>query len=125
MAGRTIVLGDREWVPRESSLRVLEGPHLDGPDLSFGQGWANAERSGLDVTREILAKAERDAPPLPDAVRIEGDTIEEAAAALAEGAEPQPLDFAAAQAVIDRRDPTIAAVIIVTRRQSEPKPRRS
>ena len=30
---------------RESTLRVLEGPRLEGPDLSFGQGWSNAERS--------------------------------------------------------------------------------
>ena len=33
-----------EWDPRESELKILEGPQLEPPDLSFGQGWSNAER---------------------------------------------------------------------------------
>ena len=45
MAGRPIELGDHEWLPGESTLRVLEGPRLEGPDLNIGQGWSNAERS--------------------------------------------------------------------------------
>ncbi len=115
IADRTIELGDREWVPRESSLRVLEGPRLEGPDLSFGQGWSNAERSARDATADVLAAAEREAPPLPSAVAIEADSVETAIEALARGVQPRPVELAAAQAAIERRNPEVAAVIIVTR----------
>jgi hypothetical protein len=125
MTDRTIELGDHEWIPRESSLKVLEGPRLEPPDLSFGQGWSNAERSAKDVTGEVLADAERDAPPPPTAVAIDGDSVEEALAALAGAAEPRPIELAAAQAAIDRRDPQVAAVIIVTRPRPAPERRRS
>ena len=47
--------GDKEWDPRTSSLTILEGPELAGTELSFGQGWNNAERSGTDVTARMLA----------------------------------------------------------------------
>jgi hypothetical protein len=116
MADRTIELGDHEWVPHESSLRILEGPRLEGPDLASGQGWSNAERSAREVTREVLAEAERSAPPPPQAVAIEADSVEEAVSALAGGREPRPIGLGAAQEAIDRRDPRVAAVILVTRR---------
>ena len=99
---------------------MLEGRRLEGPDLSFGQGWSNAERSARDATADVLADAEREAPPLPDAVAIEADSVESAIEALAGGAQPRPLELAAAQAAIDRRNPEVAAVIIVTRPRSEP-----
>ena len=118
---RTIELGDREWVPRESSLRVLEGPRLEGPDLAFGQGWSNAERSAREVTGEVLADAESSAPPPPVAVAVDGGSVEEALATLAGGGEPRPVDLAAAQTAIDRRDPNVAAVILVTRRRPAPQ----
>jgi hypothetical protein len=122
MADRTIELGDQEWRPSESSLRILEGPRLEGPDLSFGQGWSNAERSSSEVTREVLAAAEREAPPPPTAVAIEGETVEDAIAALGTGLEARPLDLAAAREAIDRRDPALAAVILVTRpRRASPE----
>jgi len=47
-------VSERTWDPRETTLRVLEGPRLEGPDLAYGQGWNNAERNGRDVTRELL-----------------------------------------------------------------------
>ena len=59
IAGRQLEVGDRRWEPRESDLRIIEGPELGAPDLSHGQGWNAAERSGEDVTRKLLA----DAPP--------------------------------------------------------------
>jgi hypothetical protein len=125
MTDRAIELGDREWIPRKSSLKVLEGPRLEPPDLSFGQGWSNAERSARDVTGEVLADAERDAPPPPTAVAIDGDSVEEALAAIAGAAKPRPIELAAAQAAIDRRDPQVAAVILVTRPRPAPERRRS
>jgi hypothetical protein len=54
-AGRALVFGDREWEPRESELRILEGPELDLNDLARGQGPGNAERLARNVTRELLA----------------------------------------------------------------------
>ncbi len=126
MTGRVLRLGDRDWAPSESSLRILEGSRLEGPDLAFGQGWSNAERSSRDVTREVLAQAEREAPPPATALEIEAGSAEEALVALAGGAVPQPLELGDAQAAIDRRDPKVAAIILVTRRRlGTPEPPRS
>jgi hypothetical protein len=55
--GLPVALGDREWVPKDSTLRILEGPELSPPDLAHGSGWHNAERSGEDATRTILTRA--------------------------------------------------------------------
>src|SRR5439155_3680371 len=65
--GRTFELGDREWEPAQSSLRILEGPGLDPQDLAFGQGWNNAARKSREVTGELLASA-------PGAVAVLADT---------------------------------------------------
>jgi hypothetical protein len=59
--GRPVELGDREWDPKESTLRILEGPELAPPELAHGQGWNQAERSARDVTGEILARAVKEA----------------------------------------------------------------
>ena len=111
LAGRPVELGEHEWMPRESSLTILEGPRLEPSDLAFGQGWANAERASRSVTAELLAEAERSAPPAP-AYAVRADSLEEA---LAGGAEPVPIDLDAAREAIDRRDQEIAAVVLVTR----------
>jgi hypothetical protein len=55
--GKPVELGDQEWDPRDSTLRILEGPELSSPDLALGQGWHNAERSARDVTRRVLDAA--------------------------------------------------------------------
>jgi hypothetical protein len=57
--GREVLMGDREWLPSECRLTVLEGPELSGPDLAFGRGWDRAESAGRDVTRELVAGAAR------------------------------------------------------------------
>jgi hypothetical protein len=54
-----VLLGDREWEPAESALRVLEGPELSPPDLAFGRGWGAAEHTGQDVARELIGSAGR------------------------------------------------------------------
>jgi hypothetical protein len=61
-AGRPFVLGEREWEPRASAVRVLEGPGLVAADLALGQGWHNAQRSARDVTRDVLGRASAAAP---------------------------------------------------------------
>jgi hypothetical protein len=57
LAGRPLRLGDRDWNPRDSALRVVEGPKLEAQELAFGKGWNAAQRSGKDVTRRLLGEA--------------------------------------------------------------------
>jgi hypothetical protein len=113
LTDRPLELGEREWVPRESSLRILEGPHLDNPDLSFGQGWSNAERSAKDVTRRVLEKTEP--PKLPDAFVVEADLPEATVAEMLSGQQAQPVSLGDAEKRLNGRDPEVAAVILVTK----------
>jgi hypothetical protein len=55
--GRTVELGDQQWDPVESVLRILEGPELGQPELALGKGWNSAERSATDVTSRVLSEA--------------------------------------------------------------------
>lgn len=55
--GQSVELGDREWVPKDSTLRILEGPELSPPELAHGQGWHHAQRSAKEVTRQVLSRA--------------------------------------------------------------------
>jgi len=111
---RTFELGEQEWDPRESSLKILEGKHLDPPDLSFGQGWANAERSAEDVTQRILTTTEM--PKLPDAFVVEAELPEATVAEMLNGQTALPVPFGDAERKIAGRDPEVAAVILVTKK---------
>jgi hypothetical protein len=55
-AGAAFALAERRWEPRESELRIVEGPRLEAAELAHGQGWNRAQRTGRDVTRELLAR---------------------------------------------------------------------
>jgi len=114
VAGAPLEAGEREWDPRESRLTILEGPRMEGPDLSFGQGWSNAQRASEDVTRQLLEAAEAGAPSLTAAV-VAADSLEAALLALREGQEPLPVRWANAVERIDGRDPEVTAVILVVR----------
>jgi hypothetical protein len=120
LAGRRIALGDREWEPRESSLRILEGPALEAPDLSFGQGWSNAARSAEDVTRRELAAVARQGGPV--AIVVESDSPQETVAGMVAGLEARQVPWEEARHRVDGRDPEVAAVIVV-RRKREPQGR--
>lgn len=109
-----VELGEQEWQPGESKLKILEGPQLDGPDLAFGQGWSNAERASEEVTRRELAAAPP--PDLPDAFVIETEQPGAALGRLFEGQAANPIAWAEARNRIDGRDPTIAAVILVVKK---------
>jgi len=115
LARRTFELAESEWDPRESSLKILEGRHLDNPDLAFGQGWSNAERSAEDVTARELTSAPP--PKAPDAFVVEADTPEAAVAEMVDGRGARPLAWVEAADRIDGRDPSIAAVILVVKRE--------
>lgn len=114
VAGQTFEFGEQEWEPRESKLTILEGKTLEGPDLAFGQGWSNALRSAEDVTRGLLEAEEVRAPQAP-VFTIEARSIDEALATASETA-PAELEWAEARKRIDGRDPSVAAVILVTKR---------
>ena len=60
--GDDVRLGDREWTPADSELRILEGARLAPADLAHGQGWYHAERSGRDVTAAALREAALQVP---------------------------------------------------------------
>jgi len=114
LTGRLVELGEHEWDPRESSLRILEGPHLDMPDLSFGQGWSNAERASEDVTRRVLEKTET--PKLPDAFVVEAEVPEATVAEMLSGQQAQPVPLSDVEKKLDGRDPEVAAVILVIKK---------
>jgi hypothetical protein len=109
-----VELGEQEWLPAESKLKILEGRHLDGPDLAFGQGWSNAERSSENVTQRELAAAP--APNLPDAFVIETDRPDTAVGKILEGQAATPVSWVDAKERIAGRDPEIAAVILVVKK---------
>lgn len=118
LAGRSIELGDREWEPARSALKILEGPALEPPELSFGQGWSNAERSAENVTRTVLgAAAERGEPT---AIVVESDSPEETVAQMTEGLAARRVGWRDARDRVDGRDPEVAAVILVRRRLEQP-----
>jgi hypothetical protein len=121
VAGSPLEAGEREWNPRESRLTVLEGPRMEGPDLSFGQGWSNAQRASEDVTRQVLAAAEAGAPVL-DAGVVVADSLEAALQVVRDGQDPLPVRWADAVERIDGRDPEVTAVILVVRRPEADRP---
>ena len=61
---QTIEVGDRKWIPANTTLTILEGPELTVSDMAMGRGWAAARRKGRDVTKQMLAPA----PPAADAL---------------------------------------------------------
>jgi hypothetical protein len=117
---RPIELGDRAWKPDEAELKILEGPELSNPEMSFGQGWSNAERRGEWVTRQIIgdaAEARRSASAGPTGLVIETDSALQTVAGLVSGQqETQSVDIETLKKRIDSGDPSIAAVIVVVQR---------
>jgi hypothetical protein len=113
LIGRPVELGEREWEPQESSLQILEGRHLDPPDLSFGQGWSNAERTASNVTQRLLEKTEM--PKLPDAFVVQAELPEATVAEMLSGQQAEPVSLNEARKKLDGRDPEVAAVILVTK----------
>ncbi len=117
---RTIELGDRKWMPQESELRILEGPELSNPELSFGQAWSNAERRGEFVTERLLdgaVEARREGTAGPAAIVIETDSAVQTLAGLVSGKQSQSVDLETVKARLDDRDPAVAAVILIVERR--------
>jgi hypothetical protein len=118
LENRVIEMGEREWLPEESSLKILDGPRMDTPDLSYGQGWSNAERKSEDVTRRVLEDAP--APKFPDAFLVETDSPESVTADVVAGHGGRAIAWNEAKVRLDGRDSEVAAVILVTRKPAAP-----
>ncbi len=117
LSGRPILLGDRKWDPEESQLRILEGSELSNPELSFGQGWANAERGSEDVTRRLLESArDQRGSSGPAALVIETESAVQTVAELASTHQARSVDLESLSERLDGRDPEVAAVIVVIQR---------
>jgi hypothetical protein len=74
LRGRPILLGDKEWEPRDCKLVVLEGPELADTDLSMGRGWSNAEKTAENVTRRLIEAASAPTKPVVAIVAEEVET---------------------------------------------------
>jgi len=119
LTGKPIELGDRSWTAEDSELRILEGPELSNPELSFGQAWANAERRGEDVTSRVLAtagEALRTGAAGPAAIVIETDSAVQTLTEIVAGRETRAMALDELAQRIDGRDPKVAAVIVVLQR---------
>jgi hypothetical protein len=121
VAGLPFEFGEHDWDPRESRLTVLEGTEMEGPDLAFGQGWSNAQRSAEDVTRRMLEAAEASAP-VQAAATIVADSLDTALKAVRSGRLPQPIHWSTAVERINGRDPEVTAVILVVKRPEADQP---
>jgi len=67
LAGRAFELAESEWEPRESALKILEGRHLDNPDLPQNT-MADAERWAAGLTRSGYAIDDETAIKVVDGV---------------------------------------------------------
>jgi hypothetical protein len=110
VVGLPFQFGERQWKPRESRLTILEGPAVASADGD----WEGILRAAEDVTRPMLEAAEASAPAQP-ALTIEADSAEAALEKLRGGAAPQPISWATAVERLQRRDPEVAAVILVVK----------
>jgi hypothetical protein len=112
---RPFELAENEWLPRESSLKILEGRHLDNPDLAFGQGWSNAERTAENVTQRELESAPP--PRTPDAFVVESELPEATVGEMLADQAAKPVAWSEARQRIAGRDPAVAAVILVLKKE--------
>jgi hypothetical protein len=60
-AGEAFELSERRWSPERVKVTIYEGPELRPEEIGMGRGWANAARSGEDVTDRLLEEARRPA----------------------------------------------------------------
>jgi hypothetical protein len=87
VAGETLEWAERKWAPDRAKLAVYEGPELRPDELGMGRGWANAARSGEEVTERVLAEqdqAARGGEPLKVLKHTAADLCAEEPLSLAE-----------------------------------------
>jgi hypothetical protein len=57
LRGQVVELDDQRFAPERASLKIYEGRLLRTEELGYGRGWANATRTGEEVTERELAAA--------------------------------------------------------------------
>jgi hypothetical protein len=57
MADAGFSVEGHEFIPRQTRLKVYEGPELRTDQLGMGRGWQNVERTAVDVTERLLSRA--------------------------------------------------------------------
>ncbi|MEA2220508.1 MAG: hypothetical protein QOJ35_3134, partial [Solirubrobacteraceae bacterium] len=123
IGGVALRIGDREWDPRASTLRVLEGERLAPADLAHGQGWNRALRTGgRDVARELLAAAE--ARALAMTVVAAGAAGRDAGVALLGELAAAVVDWTAVRAALlagERAALPVQAALVVAERAASPR----
>jgi hypothetical protein len=60
---QVLELNELQFAPERVRLKIYEGRHLRTEELGYGRGWANATRTGEDVTERELAQARGGARP--------------------------------------------------------------
>jgi hypothetical protein len=70
LAGRPINYSDHDWDPKKTKLTVLEGPELRLEEIGMGRGWGNAQRSAIDVTERLIARARELTKRAPELDRL-------------------------------------------------------
>ncbi len=71
LAGESIELDGRGYLPEKAKLKVIEGPELRTDEIGMGRGWANAARAGEDITERLLAEVRAVAAPSAQDVLLE------------------------------------------------------
>jgi hypothetical protein len=80
VSGVSVEWGERRWNPEKARIAIYEGRTLGPEEIGLGRGWANATRSGQDVTAQVLEAAR--VPPALE--RFKEEVCARAPVALAE-----------------------------------------
>jgi hypothetical protein len=73
--GTAVKLDDRRWAPDRAKLTIYEGPRLASEEMGMGRGWANAARSGEQVTERLLAETDQGLRVPPALVELKEELL--------------------------------------------------
>lgn len=96
---------DRRWPPERARLTVYEGPALRPEEIGLGRGWANATRSGEDVTGQLLADAERQAVAAPQGAVSPASSLKALEAEILDRCAASPIAVSDVLAMVNDRHP--------------------
>jgi hypothetical protein len=57
VSGVPVEWGERRWDPEKAKIAIYEGRALGPEEIGLGRGWANATRTGQEVTAQLLEEA--------------------------------------------------------------------
>jgi len=79
MADHDFTLEGHDFTPRKTRIAIYDGPELRPDQLGLGRGWQNVERTGNDVTAEVIARAREHAGVTPPAAPPTWEALRERA----------------------------------------------